>query len=324
MRRVPRLRAPAPAGFSQLPSDDAAVLQDLALPSRRRAPPPTTKLVYPRGNASMAPEASSVTDSAYTPAETADGLEEVGGLAGWWDNPAHWGDAERGARAFVQDVAAPFGPSEKVTDPAVLEVLARRAVVESLVVERFAPGEKNKKLVARLMRFAQAGDRIGKFMRIEVVAAPNGRVVQAAEEPAPLPTPEEAQKYIQSWKQGWRKAELKSPVVKFFIAKRIQQLTGHRIPDGKLAAVANIDGLLRQLVTPPKAKKLAELVEMQGVFDGLSNVRVFPRRVTPIDKEQMVGRWKIIVEELEKRELPVTGTNGYSKTVEKKWIEGDA
>jgi hypothetical protein len=58
------------------------------------------------------------------------------------------------------------------------------------------------------------------------------------------------------------------------------------------------------------------------VFKGLSNVRVFPRRVTPIDKEQMVGRWKIIVKELEKRELPITGTAGYGPPIEKRWVEG--
>lgn len=49
---------------------------------------------------------------------------------------------------------------------------------------------------------------------------------------------------------------------------------------------------------------------------------MFPRRVTPIDKEKMVGRWKVIVEELNKRELPVTGTGDYGEAVEKKWIEG--
>jgi len=110
----------------------------------------------------------------------------------------------------------------------------------------------------------------------------------------------------------------------FQVAKRIQQLTGHRIPDGKLLAALTIDSLLKQLVEPPKPKKLAELVETQGVFEGLSNVRVFPRRVTPIDKEKMVGRWKIIVKELEKRDLPVIGTGNHSGPIEKKWLEGRA
>lgn len=58
------------------------------------------------------------------------------------------------------------------------------------------------------------------------------------------------------------------------------------------------------------------------MFKGLSNVRVFPRRVTPIDKEKMVGRWKVIVRELEKRELPVIGTGDYGAPIEKRWVEG--
>lgn len=107
-------------------------------------------------------------------------------------------------------------------------------------------------------------------------------------------------------------------------AKRIQQLTGHRIPDGKLVAINTIDSLLKQLVEPPKPKKLAELMQTSGLFQDLPNVRVFPRRVTPIDKEKMVGRWKIIVKELEKRDLPVIGTGDHAAAVEKKWIEGRA
>jgi hypothetical protein len=107
-------------------------------------------------------------------------------------------------------------------------------------------------------------------------------------------------------------------------AKRIQQLTGHRIPDGKLLAAVTIEGFLQQLLEPPKVQKLAELVETKAVFKDLANVRVFPRRVTPIDKEQMVGRWKIIVKELEKRELPITGTGDYSVPIEKRWVEGSA
>lgn len=73
---------------------------------------------------------------------------------------------------------------------------------------------------------------------------------------------------------------------------------------------------------PARRPLLTQLLEKNESFKGLSNVRVFPRRVTPIDKEQMVGRWKIIVKELKQRELPVTGTGDYSGSVERKWLEG--
>lgn len=49
--------------------------------------------------------------------------------------------------------------------------------------------------------------------------------------------------------------------------------------------------------TPPK----------HGPLVGMANVVVSGRRVTPIDKEKVVGRWKVIEAELEKRRLPVTG-----------------
>lgn len=104
------------------------------------------------------------------------------------------------------------------------------------------------------------------------------------------------------------------------VNKRIQQLTGHLIPDHKLLAVHNVAGYLSVLVKPPPPKKLVEVIKMKGELTKLPNVAVYPRRVTPLDKEKMVGRWKVIVRELENRELPVTGTGGYSKSAEKKWV----
>lgn len=55
---------------------------------------------------------------------------------------------------------------------------------------------------------------------------------------------------------------------------------------------------------------------------GLPNVKVYSRRVTPIDKEVWVGRWKVIEAELIKRGLPVTGTGGVGKAKEKDWLMG--
>jgi hypothetical protein len=79
--------------------------------------------------------------------------------------------------------------------------------------------------------------------------------------------------------------------------------------------------LVSELIKPPKPKKLAEEIQLRAELSKLRNVAVFDRRVTPIDKEKMVGRWKVIVQELEKRDLPVTGTGKYSRWVEKKWFD---
>jgi hypothetical protein len=106
------------------------------------------------------------------------------------------------------------------------------------------------------------------------------------------------------------------------VNKRVQQLTGHIIPDHKLLTVRNVAGYLAVLVKPPPPKKLSEVIERKGELLSLPNVKVYPRRVTPIDKEKMVGRWKVIVRELEKRELPVVGMADYGKTPERKWATG--
>lgn len=99
------------------------------------------------------------------------------------------------------------------------------------------------------------------------------------------------------------------------------QLTGHLLADAHLLASAStVGGLLAVLVRPPKPKKLAEELQADGALAGLPNVAVYSRRVTPIDKHKMVGRWKVIVQELEKRDLPVTGTGKYDKSVERKWV----
>jgi hypothetical protein len=108
------------------------------------------------------------------------------------------------------------------------------------------------------------------------------------------------------------------------VTKRILQLTGQVIPDSKLPSIRTAKTLLSVLVRPPRAKKLSEAIQIQGDLSNLPNVTVFPRRVTPIDKDKMIGRWKIIARELEKRGLPVTGTSGYTKHKEKEYFQGKA
>ncbi|KAL2255255.1 hypothetical protein VTK26DRAFT_3749 [Humicola hyalothermophila] len=370
-----------PSQAAQPPADEIQEIEDFE--DYYAAAPPATNLVYPHG-ITDAPAPTDVTDASYKPAETAEGLAEVGGLAGWWDEPAHWGSPE-GPAGAVRACLQTFGGASNVdngaaaADKNVLEAVVRRAVVEALVVKRFMKKEVGKVgAVDEVFEstLEMGGERLAKILRAKVVPGEDGQATlgdfrdwqrvwdllrsavkakraEAKKQPAaqkangekvkegeavaeeanaeeaatpaePTLTPEMAKEMIQSWDKGWRKAELRDPVVKFYIAKRIQQLTGRRIPDGKLCAIRSVDSLLKELVEPPKPKKLAELIEAKGVFKDLPNVRVFPRRVTPIDKEKMVGRWKIIVDELKKRELPVTGTGDYGEAVEKKWIEGRA
>jgi hypothetical protein len=68
-----------------------------------------------------------------------------------------------------------------------------------------------------------------------------------------------------------------------------------------------VQALLTHLVTPPKPRKIVDALKQKEDLLALPNVSVFERRVTPIDKEKSVGRWKIIEQELKRRDLPVTG-----------------
>lgn len=69
---------------------------------------------------------------------------------------------------------------------------------------------------------------------------------------------------------------------------------------------------------------MAEVIESGGDLLNLPNVQVYSRRVTPVDKHKMVGRWKVIVQELEKRGLPATGTGKYDKAKERHYLLGKA
>ncbi|KAK4225737.1 hypothetical protein QBC38DRAFT_420650 [Podospora fimiseda] len=292
------------------------------------APAIETDLVYP-GEIVEAVPAEDVMDPHYKPAESMNDLVEVGGLQNWWEDPDHWGSSKK----YVG-----FGPTEKVTDPALLQWVARRAVVEALVLKEHV-GPKAKKLRHALLRASGVPKELSQLVNAEIVAGPDGGAALKDSESAYTiykrslnkkhgavqglgATAEEASPLVASWGKEWKKIELRDPVVKFFAATRIHRLTGHIIPDGKLVAITNIDGLVKAVVTPPKPAKLAELVEKKALFSELPNVKVFPRRVTPIDKEKMVGRWKIIARELQEHGLPLTGTGDYGKSVERKWVEG--
>lgn len=108
------------------------------------------------------------------------------------------------------------------------------------------------------------------------------------------------------------------------IRKRLYQLTGNLIPDAKLGAALTIRHLHTLIAKPPKQEKLAAVLSSRGLLAELSNVTLHDRKLTPIDKEVSVGRWKVIEEELTKRGLPVTGTMGLKKNKERQWLSGRA
>ncbi|KAK4133718.1 hypothetical protein BT67DRAFT_41367 [Trichocladium antarcticum] len=218
----------------QQPTDDARLLaEEEEEPVAPTTPAVATTLVFPSG-ITDAPAPATVTDATYIPAETADGLEEVGGLADWWEDPSH------GAADTVRAAARAFGPADgnKITDPAVLEVLARRAVVEALVVGKFVTGgSRGKKVDVLFAASANGEEAVERIAKADVVAGEEGaatlgdfrdwqrvwdllrlRVKRKGKKvEATQLTPEVAREMVQSWGPGWRKAELRDPVIKFFV-----------------------------------------------------------------------------------------------------------
>ncbi len=85
------------------------------------------------------------------------------------------------------------------------------------------------------------------------------------------------------------------------------QLTGIRIPDATINACSTPLTLLAALTAKPKNVKVANALFDDDRLDGLNNVTVFDRRVNSVDKDQQLGRWKVIRRELEQRGLPLYG-----------------
>lgn len=299
----------------------------------------------------------------YVPSTTAEDLEEVGGLENWWEQDGHWGAVD-GLRLF----SAPRNDAgAKVTDPSVLEVLLRQAVVEALVVQgkkgeemlmgRWAGLEKQSTLNAAAveLQVSEGGDitltgDLGAVLagletpvqEVEAAAAEEASAEAAAEGeqevgeaiPDEVLTAEEARELTKSWDRSWQQIALANPALKFAVHKRLYQLSGQYIPDAKLGPARTAQHILSLVAQPPKARKLIDVIQQQhqraqadaskagNDLLNLPNVKVYSRRVTPIDKEVWVGRWKVIEAELRKRDLPITGTGKYGKAKERAWLMG--
>ena len=91
------------------------------------------------------------------------------------------------------------------------------------------------------------------------------------------------------------------------IIKRTMQLTGIRISDATLNACSTPHALLAALTAKPKDIKVADVLFDDNRLEGLNNVTIYDRRVNAVDKDQQLGRWKLIQRALEERGLPAYG-----------------
>ncbi|TFB06679.1 hypothetical protein CCMA1212_000417 [Trichoderma ghanense] len=309
-----------PEAQSNLPEEAL----DSSRPGRDKTPAAVreSRLALPgRRTEAAAEKELQASDPTYVPAADAEGLEEVGTLSTWWEQPGHWGE---------ESEFKGFGSAVKVVDKEVLEVHLRRAVVEALALKQAGVfsewatkkwsegGELDEALAAQVE--VQDGKATLKGDASAIAEALTSEV-EEAESSATGVTVEEAREMLKSWDSSWKNIALDNPL-RFALRKRLYQLTGVLIPDAKLAAANTIKHILTLAARDPKPLKLAQVLEKRNAFGDLANVTVHERRVGPIDKEVAVGRWKVIEEELKKRDLPVTGYGDAPRNKERDWLTG--
>ena len=206
-----------------------------------------TDLVLP-GERTEAAMPNQITDADYVPAVSAVGLEEVGGLDGWWDRPGNWGESKQ---------YHGFGPREKVMDKSMLEVLTRQALIEAVILHQHKrptkvtlPGPEARRDVllaeitagpdgeptlapeVRKMVLALGRSRAGdsavasekpaaeEQVAEEQVAEESLESKDIADEPAVLSqelNPVEARRLSKQWDSSWKSLKLENPVLKFWV-----------------------------------------------------------------------------------------------------------
>ncbi|KND86943.1 hypothetical protein TOPH_08420 [Tolypocladium ophioglossoides CBS 100239] len=324
--------APGPEDpYTQRPElEDPSNLPEEALEPRPRygsapAPVQASRLPLPpkRTEATAEKELKSA-DPTYVPAIDVEGLEEITAIKSWWEQPGHWGEESefRG-----------FGSPDKAVEKAVVEVYLRRAVVEVLALQeagafaqwatkKWRRGDRSdldQALAVEILvqdgTASLEGDASSVSQSLTAEAEEAG---EAHEQPIPL---DEAKEMTKTWDSSWKDLVLDDQV-KFALRKRLYQLTGNLIPDAKLGAARTVKHILTLASKQPKPPKLAQLLSRRSDLQQLPNIKLHSRKIGPIDKEVAVGRWKVIEEELKKRDLPVTGTGGLSKNKERDWLSG--
>ncbi|KAK4090832.1 hypothetical protein PCL_03440 [Purpureocillium lilacinum] len=318
----PYTQRPEPEESSNLPEE---ALEYQPHPDRTPAQILASRLTLPPKRTEATPESQlKSSDPTYVPATDAEGLEEISTITTWWDQPGHWG---------AESEFDAFGSVAKVADKEIVEVYLRRAVVELLALQEsgvFADWATKK---------WNEGDRsaLDSTLAVEIQvqdgkASLNGDASSLSQgltaELEEVDTPErvtldEAKELVKAWDPAWKSIALDEQA-KFAVRKRLYQLTGNLVPDAKLAAATTVKHILTLAAKEPKPQKLTQLLSRRDDLQRLSNVKVHSRKIRAIEKETVVGRWKVIEEELKKRGLPVTGTAGLSKNKERDWITGKA
>ncbi|PLB54264.1 hypothetical protein P170DRAFT_431892 [Aspergillus steynii IBT 23096] len=105
--------------------------------------------------------------------------------------------------------------------------------------------------------------------------------------------------------KGFLGLPLNDPMTKFAFLKRFSQLSGHYFPDPAVHSISSIKQALQHIQTAlnPKPKKLAEHLASSNRLQNLPNVKVFAKRQKRSDRDEELGRKKVIAQELRERGL---------------------
>ncbi|KAH7040979.1 uncharacterized protein B0I36DRAFT_311871 [Microdochium trichocladiopsis] len=280
---------------SLAPDHDAAVGADVLAPldnTHYRSPPVPSQAEQPEA----------VSDPTYVPATVADGLETIGGLGGWWDKSENY-----------KQTFASFKPRRKISEPAALRLALRRAVVEafalrkagleSLMVSSWPVGGLEQQRHALSVTVGPEGDFTGDVQA--VLADLQILETSACVPPSGKSLLSEADKVDDSF---WDSIALPDDGIKFAVLKRFFQLTGQRVPDINFGSVVSARSVLTIVQQPPKAQTLAQEIEVRRPeLFSVPNITFAAKRITRGDKDKSLGRFKVIEEELKKRDLPLDG-----------------
>ncbi|EIT79620.1 hypothetical protein AO1008_04648 [Aspergillus oryzae 100-8] len=276
-------------------------------------------------------EAELASAEAYEPATTWEGLQRVGHLGRWSDLPPSDADAYES-----------FMLKKKVTKKGQLSLAAHQAAVEvslmhSLnkplskvcdVVEhdksvfkmlwkcKIQPGEWKQAVVYPSKEAEKAlvyiFEQIGGQPESAVAEETAEEVEEAVDESKWEDLVAEVNDsnvpffgYADVRDKGFLSLSLSDPATKFAFLKRFSQLSGHYLPDPVVHSVATVGQVVEyvQSVLNPKPKKLADYLANSQGLQNLPNVKVFAKKQKPMDRDEELGRKKVIEAELRSRGL---------------------
>lgn len=283
---------------------------------RFQVPPPRT----------TAPISDEVDDAEYERAMTGDGLPNVGGLTGWWEDEERWPKSQN-FRGFSKKPRSDYSSNKRH-----IEAVVRRALVETLalrqagraadLVRRWSLGPEEAAEAAAAVKFK--GERlIGNIEDVVknlftekgagssmVHAKAQGEQVRSNVYPQDAPS--------------WECISFADPRMKFAVMKRVFQLTGVLIPDHELSEIMSPKHLLELLLRKPAPKTLTKaLLTEKKDLGRLPNVFISAKRWTRGDKDRALGRYKMIEEEFKKRNITIEEVRKVT-IKEKQWLLGNA